>query len=97
MVSSLLSNETLSQLPQSPLGQLMVAIAQFDAARENGESEGGLFKRRSCGCPDTDKCDSNCISRFGARGGRCAGLSLFNLACECLIGDHWKPKANRCG
>ncbi|CAF4166958.1 unnamed protein product [Adineta steineri] len=62
-----------------------------------GESEGGLFKRRSCGCPDTDKCDSNCISRFGARGGRCAGLSLFNLACECLIGDHWKPKANRCG
>ena len=35
MVSSLLSNETLAQLPTSPLAQLMAAMAQFDAAREN--------------------------------------------------------------
>ncbi|CAF1471944.1 unnamed protein product [Adineta steineri] len=74
-------------------GILLVAMILFI---QTGESEGFIgIKRRSCGCPDTDKCNSNCISRFGGRGGRCAGL--FNLACECLIGDHWTPKANRCG
>ena len=35
MVSSLLSNETLTQLPPSPLGELMAAMALYDAAREN--------------------------------------------------------------
>ncbi|CAF1161285.1 unnamed protein product [Rotaria sordida] len=61
-----------------------------------GKSEGFLGKRsRSCGCPDTEKCNRNCVSRFGGLGGRCAGL--LNLACECFIDDHWEPKANRCG
>jgi len=50
---------------------------------------------KSCGCPIEDTCNNNCVSRFGAARGQCAGFGGFT--CECLIQGVWQSKANRCG